>query len=176
VTYVVDGDTIEVEIEGQLYRLRYIGIDCPEPDQPGGNEATAANRRLVEGQTVELEKDVSEVDVYGRLLRYVWVGGIFVNEELVSQGWATAKAYPPDVKYADLFAQREAEARAAGKGGWAVMPTSTPGVSWNCMGNIYNCDDFSSCAEVMSYWNACPGDPSRLDGDHDGRPCESLCR
>ena len=47
--------------------------------------------------------------------------------------------------------------------------------SWNCNGNLYNCRDFGSCSLVMSYWNTCPGDPSRLDSDNDGRPCESLC-
>ena len=54
-------------------------------------------------------------------------------------------------------------------------PTPTSGPSWNCSGDRYNCSDFSSCAQVMSYWHACPGDPSRLDGDNDGVPCESLC-
>lgn len=58
-------------------------------------------------------------------------------------------------------------------------PTSTPKrhkKKWDCDGDLYNCGDFSSCEEVMSYWNACPGDPSRLDGDKDGIPCESLCK
>lgn len=90
-------------------------------------------------------------------------------------GYANAATYPPDVAYADLFVQLEGEARTAGRGWWAAPPIPTSGATWNCTGNIYNCSDFSSCAEVMSYWNACPGDPSRLDGDHDGVPCESLC-
>ena len=47
---------------------------------------------------------------------------------------------------------------------------------WTCSGNQYNRSDFSTCSQVMSYFNACPGDPSRLDGDHDGRPCEKLCK
>jgi len=92
VTRVVDGDTIEVSIGGTLYRVRYIGIDTPEtvaPDRPVGcygPEASAANKALVEGKTVTLEKDVSDVDQYGRLLRYVYVGSTFVNAELVRQG------------------------------------------------------------------------------------------
>lgn len=59
-----------------------------------------------------------------------------------------------------------------------VLPTSPPTLpqtQWNCTGNQYNCGDFSTCSEVMSYWNACPGDPSDLDRDGDGRPCETLC-
>jgi hypothetical protein len=54
--------------------------------------------------------------------------------------------------------------------------SESPSAQWNCSGDRYNCGDFSSCSSVMSYFRACPGDPSRLDGDNDGRPCESLCR
>jgi len=79
------------------------------------------------------------------------------------------------VAFSDLFVQLEREAREDRTGLWAA-PTPTVGSAWNCHGNLYNCGDFSSCAQVMSYWHACPGDPSRLDGDHDGVPCESLCR
>jgi len=174
VVSIVDGDTIDVQIGGQVFRVRYIGMNTPEIGQLCAAEATNYNTELVMGKTVTLVKDVSETDQYGRLLRYVYLGDIFVNAELVRQGYANAATYPPDVAYADLFVQLEAEARAAGRGCWAV-PTPTPGAAWNCVGNIYNCSDFSSCAEVMSYWHACPGDPSRLDGDHDGKPCETLC-
>lgn len=173
---IIDGDTIEVEIGGQRYDLRYIGIDCPEPGQPGSYEASEANRQLVEGQTILLERDISETDQLGRLLRYVYVGDTLINAELVRLGYAAAKSYPPDVQYDGLFTQLEREAREAGRGLWAVPPPTAPsGATWSCIGNIYNCGDFATCDEVMSYWNACPGDPSRLDGDHDGRPCESLC-
>jgi endonuclease YncB( thermonuclease family) len=113
VVEVVDGDTIKVAIAGTTYSLRYIGIDTPEAGDPMGTEATAANRQLVEGQTVYLVKDVSETDRYDRLLRYVYLAdGTFVNAELVRLGFAQAKAYPPDTKYQDLFAQMEQEADA----------------------------------------------------------------
>jgi competence protein ComEC len=56
-------------------------------------------------------------------------------------------------------------------------PTSTtPAAATDCSRDQYNCGDFSTCAEVMAVFNACPGDPNRLDGDHDGTPCESLCK
>ncbi len=116
---MIDGDTITIE---GGYRVRYIGIDTPEihPDlEAFGIEAWEANRRLVEGKEVRLEQDVSEKDKYGRLLRYVWVDGIFVNAEMVRQGLAQAKAYPPDTKYQDYLEQMEAEAREAGRGMWA---------------------------------------------------------
>jgi len=119
VTQVIDGDTII--IEGN-YRVRYIGIDTPEirPKlEAYGIEAWQANRQLVEGKEVRLERDVSETDKYDRLLRYVYVDDIFVNAELVRQGLARAKAYPPDIKYQDYLEQMETEAKLAGRGIWA---------------------------------------------------------
>ncbi|HST04539.1 MAG TPA: thermonuclease family protein [Chloroflexia bacterium] len=126
VTRVIDGDTIEVSIDGALYRVRYIGIDTPEtvaPDRPVGcygPEASAANKALVEGKEVTLEKDVSEVDQYGRLLRYVYVGSTFVNAELVQQGYAHAYTYPPDVKYNAYLLSLQQEARSAHRGLWGA--------------------------------------------------------
>ena len=106
---VIDGDTIKVSIDGQVYTVRYIGIDTPETVHPDkavermGPEASAANARLVMGQVVRLEKDVSETDHYGRLLRYIWVGDLMVNAELVRLGYAQVSTYPPDVKYQETF-------------------------------------------------------------------------
>lgn len=113
---VIDGDTIKVRIGGKEYSVRYIGIDTPEtvapgkPVQPYGPEATAKNKELVGGKTVRLEKDVSETDQYGRLLRYVYVGDLFVNKELVRLGYARQKAYPPDTKYQDDLIEAERQA------------------------------------------------------------------
>jgi len=116
---VIDGDTITIE---GGYRVRYIGIDTPEvhPEvEAFGMEAWQANRVLVEGKQVRLEEDVSETDKYGRLLRYVYVDDTFVNAELVRQGLAQARAYPPDTKNQDYLEQVETEAREAGRGMWA---------------------------------------------------------
>ena len=116
---MIDGDTIIVE---GGFRVRYIGIDTPEvyPEvEAFGIEAWEANRRLVEGKEVRLERDVSETDKYDRLLRYVYVDEVMVNAELVKQGLARAKAYPPDTRYQDYLAEMEAEARGAGRGIWA---------------------------------------------------------
>ena len=117
---VIDGDTIEVDLNGKAYRVRYIGINSPEYDQPYGYEATQANSSLVFGKTVILEKDVSETDKYGRLLRYVYVGDLFVNAHLVKFGWAQAATYPPDVKYSSYFVSLEREARENNEGCWAI--------------------------------------------------------
>ena len=119
VIQVIDGDTITVK---GGYRVRYIGIDTPEihpVPEAYGTEAWQGNRQLVEGKEVRLERDVSETDKYGRLLRYVYVDDVFVNAELVRQGLAEAKAYPPDIKYQDYLEQMEAEAKEAGRGMWA---------------------------------------------------------
>ena len=126
VTGIVDGDTIVVNINGQEYELRYIGIDTPEAGQPNASEATEANRALVEEQAVTLVKDVSETDPSGRLLRYVYVGGLLVNGELVRQGWARAVSYPPDVALDGELAALQAEAQAAEVGLWALAPEPPP--------------------------------------------------
>jgi micrococcal nuclease len=124
VTRVVDGDTIHVEIAGKDYRLRYIGMDTPETVDPRrpvgcyGAEASERNRQLVEGRTVGLEKDVSETDSFGRLLRYVWVEDEMVNEALVEEGYALAATYPPDVRYSGVFASLQAQAREGKRGLW----------------------------------------------------------
>lgn len=116
VTRVIDGDTIDVTIDGTGYRVRYIGINTPERDEPCYAEAMAANRALVEGRTVTLVRDQSETDRFGRLLRYIYVGNINVNAQLVAQGWAEAVEYPPDTAQTAFFRELERRARAANLG------------------------------------------------------------
>lgn len=139
VTRVIDGDTIAVSVDGGEMTLRYIGIDTPETLDPRrpleclAQEASDYNERLVLGQVVGLEKDVSETDQFGRLLRYVWLGGDMVNATLVREGYAYASTYPPDVKYQGLLASLQSEAREAGRGLWggacAETPAPTPPVA-----------------------------------------------
>ena len=123
---VIDGDTILVEIGGRQERVRYIGVDTPEtvaPDRPVGcfgPEASRANKDLVEGKTVRLERDTSERDRFGRLLRYVYAGDTLVNAELVRQGYANAVTFPPDVREAERLRALEGEARAARRGLWGA--------------------------------------------------------
>ena len=132
VTRVVDGDTIKVLIDGVEYRVRYIGIDTPETKhptlgvEPFGPEASQANSELVEGKTVWLEKDVSETDEYGRLLRYVYVDDLMVNEELLRRGLARVSTFPPDVKYVDRFLDIQRAAQEADLGMWGAELTFEP--------------------------------------------------
>ena len=140
VTRVVDGDTIHVDIAGQDFPVRYIGMNTPETVDPVkpvecyGPEASARNKQLVTGQTVELEKDISETDLYGRLLRFVWLPdtsypgqGEMVDAILVQEGFARLDTFPPDVRYKDLFIQLQQQAQAARAGLWgAVCTSATP--------------------------------------------------
>ena len=125
---VVDGDTIRVLFAGRMEKVRYIGMDTPETKhpikgrQPGGAEATAANRRLVQGKTVRLELDVQERDRYRRLLAYVYVGDVMVNEELLRLGYAQVMTVPPNVAHAQRFLALEREAREARRGLWGQTP------------------------------------------------------
>ena len=119
---------------GELYRVRYIGVDTPETYNGldwMGPEATLANRRLVEGRHVTLESDVSETDRYDRLLRYVWIregsGWVLVNAKLLRLGFAQITTYPPDVKYVDaIYLAAQRKARNAGRGLWGPMPAPAP--------------------------------------------------
>ncbi len=126
---VKDGDTIELE-NGEV--VRYIGIDTPESVHPRrpiecfGIEASLKNKELVEGKRVRLEKDITDRDKYGRLLRYVYIedqksgfeADFFVNLELVKEGYASVYTYPPDVKYNELFLEAQKNARENNLGLW----------------------------------------------------------
>jgi micrococcal nuclease len=142
VTKVIDGDTFDIDT-GEKVRL--IGIDTPElhhptkPIQCFGKEAMSKMKELVEGKTVRLEKDISETDRYGRLLRFVYLESpsisatpvpsgkpneLFVNAYLVEEGYAHAATFPPDVNKADLFKQLERRAMINNKGLWQSCPAS----------------------------------------------------
>jgi micrococcal nuclease len=115
VIQVIDGDTIAIE---GGYHVRYIGIDAPEKDEFCYLEAKQVNERLVAGKKVRLEKDISDEDRYGRLLRYVYVDDTFVNAEMARLGYAWAEAYPPDIKYQVYLEAMEKEARQIKRGIW----------------------------------------------------------
>lgn len=136
---VVDGDTIDVVIDGQPATVRYIGIDTPEQGDLGYRAATDANAALLGAGTLYLVADTSDKDRYDRLLRYVYTeDGAMVNREMVAQGWAQPVEYPPDTRFATEFRQAASEAAQAGVGFWSgsasdgVMPYAlTTGNSTN---------------------------------------------
>jgi micrococcal nuclease len=131
VARVVDGDTFELT-DGRKVRL--IGVNTPESTtrtEPYGKEASNYTSSKITGKKVWLQKDVSETDRYGRLLRIVWlqiptddmneseIRTKMFNADLVLNGYAEPSTYPPDVKYADYFRKFAREAREANKGLWA---------------------------------------------------------
>lgn len=121
VAKVIDGDTIELS---DKRKIRYIGINSFEMNDERleikclAEKAREANRNLVENKEIEMEKDVSETDKYGRLLRYVWIDGILINEELVKNGWAEVSSFPPDIKYQERFRIEQIKAKLNDLGIW----------------------------------------------------------
>ncbi len=199
---VTDGDTIVVGIDGVQARVRYIGIDTLEPDDPDplgralADAATAANRGFVEGRTVLLERDVSETDRFDRLLRNVWVERddgalVLVGLELVRQGLAQLDTFPPDVKYVDLIRESQAAARRAEVGMWApgesgpvASPTPLRLVGPGPPGRA-GCDESYpdvcippsppdlDCGQITERAFTVRGpDPHGFDSDGDGLGCE----
>ena len=124
VVRVVDGDTIHVRVGERVEKVRYIGVNTPEVhhprkgEEPGGRDAMAINRTLVERRHVRLETDVQARDRYGRLLAYVWVGETMVNAELVRRGYAQVMTIPPNVRHQALFVKLQREAREGARGLW----------------------------------------------------------
>jgi micrococcal nuclease len=126
VTKVIDGDTIRIQT-GQTVRL--IGIDTPEITRIEcfGKEASLKLSDLILDKQVRLEKDVSETDRYGRILRYVWLGDELINETLVKQGFARSYRYPPDTKYQERFDIAQTFAQLNRLGLWqSCMVSPTP--------------------------------------------------
>jgi micrococcal nuclease len=193
VVRVVDGDTIRVLWAGREEVVRYIGVDAPETSQPGrdverwGPEATRYNEWLVGGKQVCLERDITERDRFGRLLFYVWLeDGTLVNEALLLAGLAAITTFPPDVKYVQSrYIPAQAAARAAGIGLWSgvtppaetatAAPDETAPACYMAGRNTCNCSDFRTQSEAQAFHDRYdPADVNRLDGDGDGRVCESL--
>lgn len=196
VNSVIDGDTIQVVIDSKKETLRLIGIDTPEtvdprkPVQCFGKEASAKAKSLLSGKSIRLESDPTqgERDKYQRLLRYVFLeDGTNFNKLMISEGYAHEYTYNTPYKYQAEFKQAQREAEANKVGLWAdnACPTGTPQPStqtsgtspttaggFTCAGKT-TCGQMASCAEAQFYLNTCG--VSRLDGDKDGVPCESLC-
>ncbi len=126
VTRVVDGDTIEVRLDGRAEDVRLIGIDTPEtvkPDTPVqcfGPRASHFTKRLLTGSRVRLVFGVERRDVYGRLLAYVYLGRRFVNPILVRRGLARSLTIPPNDRFAPRFRHLELAAARSGRGLWGA--------------------------------------------------------
>ena len=135
VTKVVDGDTITVLIDGIKETVRFIGIDTPEVVDPRklvqcfGREASEKTKALLTNQTVTLVVDPTQGnrDKYNRLLRYVFLGDVNINQQLLQEGYAHEYTYRLPYAYQTEFTQAERAAREGKKGLWAdgVCPVAT---------------------------------------------------
>ncbi|MBI4339331.1 MAG: thermonuclease family protein [Chloroflexi bacterium] len=127
VTRVIDGGTVEVRIGGQTFQVAYAGVELPKPigmeyarSDVLYAQGSGFNRELMEEQKVTLERDVTNTDSQGRLLRWVWKEGQLVNASIVSNGLAYVNVTPPDSRYSDqLFAALDM-ARREGVGLWVT--------------------------------------------------------
>ena len=114
---IVDGDTFELEDRG---KLRLLSIDTPEEGQPFHDSARALLSKLVLNRDVELEYEIRKRDKYGRLLAYIYTDSLFVNAELIRQGYAQVMTVPPNVRHVEEFVLLQREARAAEAGLWGI--------------------------------------------------------
>jgi len=122
---VIDGDTIEVRIgQGSPVRVRIIGYDSPEKDEPFGDTATKFLKALLEGRDVLLESDVQALDRYGRRLYHVWLPQVLVGELMLLSGLGQLMTIPPNVRHSDFYQRVQTQARSVGLGIWSVpFPT-----------------------------------------------------
>jgi endonuclease YncB( thermonuclease family) len=124
VSNVIDGENIEVVLNGKAYPVHYVGIEAPET-APYKDLAAQMNRGLVLGQSVELYVDRTNKDPDGNLLRYVLAGKIFVNYQLVRRGVVQTKKTPPDISCSLLLEQAQTDAKNARLGIWKTPETPT---------------------------------------------------
>jgi len=134
VAKVVDGDTIDVDAGGTTTRIRMIGFNTPESVDPRrpvecfGKEASKHLAELIPvGTTVRLERDVEAKDRYGRTLAYVYRDSddVFLNLQMVADGYAQVLSIAPNVAFASQFRAAERSAREANLGLWSACPDTT---------------------------------------------------
>ena len=132
---VIDGATIEAEIEGRVARVSYMGVRLPDEalvDEEGQSvrvKALEFNRFLVEGRTIELERDSTEADVSGTEVRYVYVGGEMVNKALITNGYATVADFPRVFRHQTEFLRAEENAKNDQRGIWHPGSSGHTGTS-----------------------------------------------
>jgi micrococcal nuclease len=121
VASITDGDTLDVQFDDRsVFAVRVIGTNSPESGECFSDEATQVLTALAPvGSRVGMTRDVSDFDQFDRLLRYLWVGGMSVNEETVRRGAAISRSYPPDTAMALRLDDAQAAAQEAELGVWS---------------------------------------------------------
>ena len=127
IAHVIDGDTVDIDINGHTERVRLIGLNTPETKHPTkpiecfGPEASAYLTTLLpKGTTVRIERDVEARDRYGRMLLYLYLGSndLFINLDLVARGYGTPMSIEPNTFHRNDFVRAAAQAEAANVGLW----------------------------------------------------------
>lgn len=196
VVHVADGDTITVMSGQEKVKVRLYGIDTPEITQWYGQNAKTFTSSQVLGKTVEVQE--MDVDRYGRVVGLVSVGDLVLNRHLVAYGYAWVYHQYCKAPFCSEWVEVEAEAKAKRLGLWKkpnVIPPweyrrgkrakstspsdkDTPKSGCDCSGNLYNCSNFKTQAEAQACYEKCMrekgADVHKLDGDGNGRVCESL--
>lgn len=124
----IDGDTIKIKYEGKEQNVRYLLVDTPETNhaqlgkQPFGQQAKDRNTELMNSGKLEIEFDIGEqVDKYGRLLAYIYIDGVSIQEKLLEEGLArVGYVYPPNTRHLDAFEKAQEKAKKAGIGIWTL--------------------------------------------------------
>jgi endonuclease YncB( thermonuclease family) len=190
---VHDGDTVTLLMAGnRQIKVRLAQIDAPESDQAFGQRSKQSLSDLVFNKTIRVEKET--IDKYGRTVGTLLVDGIDANREQIKRGMAWA--YRKYLRDPSLL-QVEEEARQAKVGLWSdpnpmppweyrhggkngssanlALPKAVPSArpAGSSCGGKRSCKEMASCEEARFYLAQCG--LSRLDGDGDGIPCESLC-
>ncbi len=151
VSKVIDGDTVKLE-NGETVRL--LGINTPEMGQPYYEESTSRLKELIEGKEVVLEKDVDNMDQYGRLLRYIFLNGENINVKLVREGLATVYIISPNVKYETELKDAENEAKNLKLNIWKPPEQEENICDNKCIGIYY------------FHWNAAGNDCENLNDEY----------
>lgn len=154
VAKVEDGDTIILSNEETV---RLLGINAPERGESCSKEVAERLRELVEGKKVRLEKDIEDRDMYNRLLRYVYIDNVFVNAEMIEEGYALVYLYNDTLKHKDLLIGAENKAKMAKRCMWKVAPSqctdciTISGFHEDADGN--DCDNLND--EYVTFKNVC---------------------
>ena len=198
ITSVVDWDTVKITLNKKSVSIRLIGIDAPESSalrfgyiECFGNEAKKYLTKLIANKSVKIETDISQgaYDKYDRLLGYIILSGQNINQRMIADGYAREYTYDLPYLYQQIF--KSAQKTASAKNLWlrsatacsgarkditkSILPTQgvLTGTKLTC-GTKKTCGEMNSCNEAKYYLTICG--LSKLDGDKDGTPCESLCK
>jgi len=191
----IDGDTIKIMYEGKEQNVRYLLIDTPETNhprlgkQPFGEKAKERNRELMNSGKLEIEFDIGgKTDKYARLLAYIYIDGVSVQETLLEEGLArVAYVYPPNTRHLDAYKKAEEKAKKAGIGIWTLEDYATDR-GFDSETYVEKKPEtqpvsdareaFKNCTELrQKYPNGVkkghPAYSEKMDGNKDGFACES---